>query len=149
MTLEFLVGEDMHTHITRGLTLEAGIDYLVQACAGLQRAHDLGIVHRDVKPENLFITNDGVLKVMDFGIAKRQRAPGVTVAGMVVGTPEYMSPEQAHGYSTLTHNAAVDDALDHAARAAVDAQPQHHARAQCAHPRAAREGREQACGQRR
>ncbi len=69
------------------------------ACAGLQYAHDRGILHRDVKPQNLLLSADGVLKVGDFGIAKLLDATGsgVTQPGMVLGTPAYIAPEQISG----------------------------------------------------
>ncbi len=105
LTMELLVGEDMHAKMVRGLSLRDGALLLAQACAGLDAAHRLGVVHRDVKPENLFVTTDNVLKVMDFGIAKHTKNTGLTLAGMVVGTPEYMAPEQAHGHMQVTHAA--------------------------------------------
>ncbi|MBI1949181.1 MAG: serine/threonine protein kinase [Deltaproteobacteria bacterium] len=105
LTMELLLGEDMHTKLTHGLSLRDGIDYLIQACAGLEAAHQVGVIHRDVKPENLFITRENVLKVTDFGIAKATFQKGLTVAGMVVGTPEYMAPEQAHGHMEVTPRA--------------------------------------------
>jgi len=74
----------------------------VQACRGLQAAHDAGVIHRDVKPDNFFVTESGVLKVMDFGIAKHHAAVGVTVAGSIAGTPQYMSPEQIGNFSAVT-----------------------------------------------
>jgi serine/threonine-protein kinase len=74
----------------------------MQACHGLQAAHDAGVIHRDVKPDNFFVTEDGVLKVMDFGIAKQHETPGVTVAGSIAGTPLYMSPEQIGNFSSVT-----------------------------------------------
>jgi serine/threonine-protein kinase len=80
---------------------------LIQCCGALQEAHDLGIVHRDLKPENIFLSKQGGIsdypKVLDFGLAKvteRQMQPGsviLTQEGMVFGTPEFMSPEQAQG----------------------------------------------------
>ena len=63
----------------------------------LSVAHAAGVIHRDVKPENALVDGDGVLKVMDFGIARLAANTGTTVAGMIVGTPMYMSPEQAAG----------------------------------------------------
>ena len=105
MTMELLVGEDLHTKMTRGLGIRDGMLLLASACAGLGAAHELGIVHRDMKPENIFVADDGSVKVMDFGIAKNRARPGLTVAGMVVGTPEYMAPEQAHGHMPVTTSA--------------------------------------------
>jgi serine/threonine-protein kinase len=102
LTMELLVGEDLHAKMTRGISLRDGCSMLAQACDGLDVAHRIGVVHRDIKPENLFVTNSGVVKVMDFGIAKQMRKPGLTMAGMVVGTPEYMAPEQAHGHMAVT-----------------------------------------------
>ncbi len=105
LTMELLVGEDLHAKMTRGISLRDGCRLLAQGCDGLQLAHSVGVVHRDIKPENLFVTKDNTLKVMDFGIAKQTRERGLTIAGMVVGTPEYMAPEQAHGHMQVTHAA--------------------------------------------
>ncbi|MCC7112067.1 MAG: serine/threonine protein kinase [Deltaproteobacteria bacterium] len=105
LTMELLLGEDLHTKLTHGLSLRDGIDLLTQACAGLEAAHQVGVIHRDIKPENLFVTRENVVKVTDFGIAKATFQKGLTVAGMVVGTPEYMAPEQAHGHMEVTPRA--------------------------------------------
>ena len=105
LTMELLVGEDLHALMTRGISLRDGCNLMAQACDGLQVAHDLGVVHRDIKPENLFVSKERVVKVMDFGIAKQTRQAGLTMAGMVVGTPEYMAPEQAHGHMKVTPSA--------------------------------------------
>jgi serine/threonine-protein kinase len=99
VSMELLVGSDLLRLLSAPLPLAQGLDYLVQACAGLGTAHDLGIVHRDIKPANLFVTRDGVVKVMDFGIAKMQSAPGVTATGVIAGTPAYMAPEQINDFS--------------------------------------------------
>lgn len=72
------------------------LDLVVQLYDGLQAAHALGAVHRDVKPSNCFVQDDGVLKILDFGLA-RLHASTLTASGTVVGTPAFMSPEQAEG----------------------------------------------------
>jgi len=87
------------------LPLKKAIDYAIQTASALSVAHEKGIIHRDLKPENLFITSDGRVKILDFGLAKlagdatdsesRGTARHLTSAGIVVGTPGYMSPEQA------------------------------------------------------
>jgi serine/threonine protein kinase len=69
----------------------------VQACAGLQHAHDAGLVHRDVKPANLLVREDGVLKVADFGIARAAESTRHTQAGTLLGTAAYLAPEQIAG----------------------------------------------------
>ncbi len=106
LTLELLEGADLMTVVERAggpLPLELGLRYLVQVCDGLQAAHEKGVVHRDIKPQNIFITTQGQAKLMDFGLAKRMAARGVSTTGMVAGTPEYISPEQINGFSSVTH----------------------------------------------
>ncbi len=105
LTMELLIGEDLHTKMVSGLAPREGALLIAQACAGLGAVHRLGVIHRDVKPENLFVTESNIVKVMDFGIAKQSKSAGITMAGMVVGTPEYMAPEQANGRTTVTHKA--------------------------------------------
>jgi eukaryotic-like serine/threonine-protein kinase len=73
------------------------VDLGLQACGGLAHAHDSGLVHRDVKPQNLLLREDGVLKVADFGIARSADATQLTQVGTVLGTVQYLSPEQAAG----------------------------------------------------
>jgi hypothetical protein len=103
ITMELLIGTRLAERIRSGpLPLSEGLDYLAQACAGLQAAHDLGIIHRDVKPTNCFIVQGGLLKVMDFSIAKVRDAPGLTASGVIAGTPAYMAPEQATDFRTVT-----------------------------------------------
>ncbi len=74
------------------------IDYAVQICNALKAAHDAGIVHRDLKPSNLLIRPDGFVKLTDFGVAQMFAAGKLTVTGGIIGTAEYMSPEQAQGH---------------------------------------------------
>jgi serine/threonine-protein kinase len=76
--------------------LDAKIDLMMQVCDGLQNAHAAGIVHRDIKPSNLLVQPDGTLKILDFGVA-RSATSNLTAHGMVIGTPQYMSPEQSAG----------------------------------------------------
>jgi serine/threonine-protein kinase len=102
LTMELLSGGDLKSKLGRPLDVQTGVNYLLQCCAALQHVHDRGVVHRDIKPANLFVTNENVIKLMDFGIAKRQATPGLTVAGMIAGTPEYMSPEQISGFEKVT-----------------------------------------------
>ena len=86
------------------LDFDQGLALLVQACNALQVVHERGVIHRDIKPDNFFITDEGVLKVMDFGIAKRHSAGrGLTRAGMMAGTPQYIAPEQVNNFSGVTH----------------------------------------------
>ena len=79
------------------LPVERAIDITCQACEGLGYAHREGIVHRDIKPGNLLIAEDGTVKLADFGIAKATEQTRITKAGSVLGTAAYISPEQAHG----------------------------------------------------
>jgi eukaryotic-like serine/threonine-protein kinase len=72
------------------------IHLMMQLCAGLSAAHNASIYHRDIKPGNIFVRTDGLLKIVDFGVA-RLATSNMTAAGFVVGTPDYMSPEQARG----------------------------------------------------
>ena len=103
ISMELLVGKSLKEKMKQPIEFRTALGYLLQACHGLQAAHDAGVVHRDVKPDNFFVTDDGVLKVMDFGIAKQYATPGVTVAGAIAGTPLYMSPEQIGNFSSVTH----------------------------------------------
>ncbi|MBI4818350.1 MAG: serine/threonine protein kinase [Deltaproteobacteria bacterium] len=103
ITMELLEGCDLKSLMgKKSVSLVSKIDVLLQACAGFQAVHDAGVIHRDVKPQNIFITTQGELKVMDFGIAKSSIVENQTVAGMVAGTPNYMSPEQINGFSQVT-----------------------------------------------
>lgn len=90
-------GETLGRRLERGpLDAEEALDLVRQAAKGLAAAHARGLVHRDVKPANLLITSDGILKILDFGVAKTPE-PGVTLPGQRPGTPAYMAPEQARG----------------------------------------------------
>ncbi len=80
----------------QGESLDTRLDLMMQVCEGLQVAHAKGIIHRDIKPSNLFVQRDGTVKILDFGVA-RLASSNLTKSGFLVGTPEYMSPEQAQG----------------------------------------------------
>ena len=91
-------GETLKERIGRGqLDLNDAIDIATQVGEGLAEAHNAGIVHRDIKPANLLVTKTGVVKILDFGLAKLAGSEGVTQTGTTVGTVAYMSPEQARG----------------------------------------------------
>ena len=91
-------GESLDRRIARGpLPVDEALDVFVQAARGLAKAHQHGIVHRDVKPGNLLVTRDGVVKILDFGIAKLTGEVGPTRLGAILGTPAYMAPEQTRG----------------------------------------------------
>ena len=101
ISMELLAGRDMHEYFRGPVDLKQGLHWMIQACRGLHAAHEFGIVHRDVKPHNLFVGDDGVVKVMDFGIAK-QASTNITTDKMIAGTPDYISPEQISGFSSVT-----------------------------------------------
>jgi hypothetical protein len=107
ISMELLSGQDLSRLLAprAALAIPLALEYLIEACAGLQAAHEREIVHRDIKPSNLFVTSEGPLKVMDFGIAKLKAAPALTSSN-VMGTPYYMAPEQVTGFSAVT--AAAD-----------------------------------------
>jgi len=97
ITMEYVPGEDLKSTIRRVGPLGAGKTLFIakQVCEGLAEAHRLGTVHRDLKPQNIMIDKEGNARIMDFGIARSLKAKGITGAGVMIGTPEYMSPEQA------------------------------------------------------
>ena len=97
ITMEYVHGEDLKSFIHRVGQLPIGKAMSIgkQVCEGLAEAHRLGVVHRDLKPSNIMIDKDGNARIMDFGIARSLQAKGITGAGVIIGTPEYMSPEQA------------------------------------------------------
>ncbi len=99
ITMEYMRGEDLKSFIHRSGQLAAGTAVRVarQVCEGLAEAHKLGVVHRDLKSSNIMIDRDGSARIMDFGIARSLESEGITGAGVMIGTPEYMSPEQVEG----------------------------------------------------
>jgi serine/threonine-protein kinase len=118
LVMELLVGEDLQRAIkrVRRFTPDLALRIAAQACMGLQKAHEAGVVHRDVKPANLFLAvrdHELVVKLLDFGIAKVRLDPitspetDKTRSGMMLGSPLYMSPEQARGKKTIDHRSDV------------------------------------------
>lgn len=99
ITMEYVSGEDLRNSIRRFGQLPIGksISIANQICEGLAEAHRQGVVHRDLKSNNIMIDNEGNVRIMDFGIARSLEAKGITGAGVMIGTPEYMSPEQVEG----------------------------------------------------
>ena len=99
ITMEYVRGEDLRQLLRKVGRLSPGQAVAVarQVCAGLAEAHKLGIVHRDLKPQNIMLDEDGNARIMDFGIARSMAGKGTTGAGVLIGTPEYMSPEQVEG----------------------------------------------------
>ena len=97
ITMEYVTGTSLRELIDRGdpLPVPAVVAIAKQLCRALEVAHEQGVIHRDIKPQNLMVQPDGTLKVMDFGVARlRERTQQLTSAGMIVGTPAYMAPEQ-------------------------------------------------------
>lgn len=114
LVMELLHGESLQTALDRRnkLPVEQAIDFSLQILSGLESAHHIGVVHRDLKPDNVFIvpaTGGPLLKLIDFGIAKLRAATefqkGLTRAGVVMGTPEYMAPEQLFAANDVDHRA--------------------------------------------
>jgi len=99
ITMEYVSGQDLKGLIRQSgrLAVETAVSIAKQVCHGLEEAHALGIVHRDLKPGNIMVDRDGQARIMDFGIARSLKAKGITGAGVMIGTPEYMSPEQVEG----------------------------------------------------
>ena len=96
ITMEYVPGEDLKSFIRRAAPLSTArtLSIAKQVCGGLSEAHKLGVVHRDLKPNNIMIDKEGNARIMDFGIARLLKEKGITDKGIMIGTPEYMSPEQ-------------------------------------------------------
>src|SRR5690606_24791701 len=118
LAMEFLHGEDLSVMLDREKTLSPARAYsiILEAARGLAASHGSGVIHRDIKPSNLFVSEHmgrQVVKLIDFGIAKERRVDSnETTQGLVLGSPAYMSPEQARG-------GALDEATDVWSLAAV------------------------------
>lgn len=102
LVMEYLIGTPLSSEVARGpMPIQRGVDIIEQMGAALARAHDLGVVHRDLKSDNILLTARGgrrdFVKILDFGLAALAHDPRLAPKGAVFGTPEYMSPEQARG----------------------------------------------------
>ena len=107
MAMSCYAGTTLKVKIEQGpLNVEDAIDLTIQAASGLAKAHEHGIVHRDIKPANIIITDDGVVKIVDFGLAKLKGQLDLTKSGATLGTALYMSPEQARG-EDLDHRSDI------------------------------------------
>ncbi|MFN2393881.1 MAG: serine/threonine protein kinase, partial [Pyrinomonadaceae bacterium] len=122
IAVEYIEGETLREHAKgRPMSLQPALDIAIQIASALHTAHAAGIVHRDIKPENVMIRPDGLVKILDFGIAKPSESPAAssrwnkesdaptkiktaTTPGMIIGTANYMSPEQARGKEVDTRS---------------------------------------------
>ncbi len=96
--IDYYDGESLKEKLKKGkLGLSEALDITLQICEGLKKAHENNIIHRDVKPANIFITKDGIVKILDFGLAKVKGQSHLTQYESTIGTTAYMSPEQAKG----------------------------------------------------
>jgi tetratricopeptide (TPR) repeat protein/predicted Ser/Thr protein kinase len=104
ITMEYIEGTDLRSIIQERKAFPPGeaVEIMLQICRALEAAHAVGVIHRDLKPQNIMRDNQGRVVVMDFGLARLIESNGMTQTGALVGTMEYMSPEQALG-STLDH----------------------------------------------
>jgi serine/threonine protein kinase/tetratricopeptide (TPR) repeat protein len=102
ITMEYVSGENLKSLIRRigPLTVGKAVFIGKQICQGLSEAHRLGVIHRDLKSQNIMIDQEGHVRVMDFGIARSLMSKGLTDTGAIIGTPEYMAPEQVEGGET-------------------------------------------------
>jgi serine/threonine protein kinase/Tfp pilus assembly protein PilF len=97
ITMEYVSGQDLKGFIRQSgqMAIGTSISIAKQVCEGLSEAHKTGVIHRDLKPSNIMIDREGNVRIMDFGIARSLKEKGITGAGVMIGTPDYMSPEQA------------------------------------------------------
>jgi eukaryotic-like serine/threonine-protein kinase len=96
IVMEYVDGQTLTERI-KTLSLKQAIEIGIQIAEGLAAAHEQGIVHRDIKPDNIMVRKDGIVQIMDFGLAKLKGVTSITQAGSTVGTAGYMSPEQVQG----------------------------------------------------
>jgi eukaryotic-like serine/threonine-protein kinase len=101
ITMEYIEGENLQSVLRRKKKLEPSeaANIMAQVCRALEAAHHEGVIHRDLKPQNIMLDKNGRAYVMDFGVARSMLGAGMTQTGALIGTPDYMSPEQAKGQS--------------------------------------------------
>lgn len=102
ITMEYFPGESLRQLIRRKgvLSIQEGLQIAFQICDGLAAAHAQGVIHRDLKSQNVILNERGQLKIIDLGLARTNQLEGMTATGLIMGTPEYMSPEQILGKRT-------------------------------------------------
>ncbi len=104
---DLLAMPDGQQGIGKKLPIPVVLNIFIQICKGLEHAHNKGVVHRDIKPANIILANDGYVKIADFGLAHSSHLPSMTVTGATLGTPAYMSPEQAAGNRKIDARADI------------------------------------------
>jgi serine/threonine protein kinase len=99
VSMEYFGGTNLKEHLKRSgpLSLLNAYQILSQMCDGLEAAHSQGVVHRDLKSQNVMVAPSGQIKIIDFGLARSVHLEGMTATGLIMGTPEYMAPEQVSG----------------------------------------------------
>ncbi len=115
IVMELLDGRDLATLVSDDgpIPFDTALTYMLQACDAIEEAHENGIVHRDIKPNNVFLTKEGIVKVVDFGLAKALHAPSSgadsvnTKTNMLIGSPHYMPPEQIRSSKDVDERADV------------------------------------------
>jgi serine/threonine-protein kinase len=106
LVMELVDGESLAAELRRGpLAIARVIEVATAVCAGLAAAHEAGVIHRDLKPDNVLVGHDGRIVITDFGVARPRASGATTEWGVVLGTPWYMAPEQLEGASDLDHRA--------------------------------------------
>ena len=106
LVMELVVGENLRTRMARGVTIEEAVQLLIQIAKALDYAHKENVIHRDLKPGNIFVTGKNLVKIGDWGLTRTQEdTSGLTKTGILLGTPRYMAPEQIKG---LEPTPAVD-----------------------------------------
>jgi serine/threonine protein kinase len=107
IAMEFLAGGDLKHKLSAGISEPEAVSFLLQIASALSKVHSVGILHRDLKPGNIMLREDGSIALIDFGLAKRMRlSTEVSDSGEIFGTPYYMSPEQGHA-SGVDHRSDI------------------------------------------